>query len=304
MIALDDLRLLIRIEELGNLSAAARQLGWLPASASAALKRVEGELGARLFERTTRSMRASPAGRHYLAACREALAALEAGAEGLAQDRAALAGTVRIAAPSDLGRTLLRDWLDQLQAAHPQLRVTVRLGDQLSDLLRDDVDFALRYGQLADSALLRRPLANVRRLVVGAPAYFARRGRPASPAELADHNCLVLLRGDAAIDGWTLLADGRETVVNVAGDRQSDDGALLRDWALAGHGLCYKSWFDVAGDVAAGRLEAALPAASAPEVSLQLVSLARRHRPRRLEACADFLAERCAEFAARHPFPA
>jgi len=181
MIALDDLRLLVRIADAGNLSAAARQLGWLPATASAALKRVETELGARLFERTTRSMRPTEAGQRYLGYARQALEALDEGAESLGQDRTELSGPIRIAATSDLGRHILRPWLDAFCDEHPGVRITLVLGDRLADLMREDLDFALRYGHLQDSALVRRPLASHPRVIVGAPSYFKKHGRLLSP---------------------------------------------------------------------------------------------------------------------------
>ncbi|WP_346824903.1 LysR family transcriptional regulator [Ralstonia solanacearum] len=303
MIALDNLRLLVRIADAGNLSAAARQLGWLPATASAALKRVEGELGARLFERTTRSMRPTEAGQRYLGHARQALEALDEGAESLGQDRTALAGPIRIAATSDLGRNLLRPWLDAFCDEHPGVRVTLVLGDRLADLMREDIDFALRYGHLQDSALVRRPLASHPRVIVGAPSYFRRHGRPAHPDALRDHRCLILLRSGEPVTRWQLTHAGGPAPVDVRGDFQCDDGAVLRDWAIAGRGLAFKAWLDVAQDVYAGRLEVALPAWAHAPTPLQLVSLARRHRPARLTACADFLAARFARFSARYPFP-
>ncbi|QHB54413.1 LysR family transcriptional regulator [Ralstonia solanacearum] len=303
MIALDDLRLLVRIADAGNLSAAARQLGWLPATASAALKRVEGELGARLFERTTRSMRPTEAGQRYLGHARQALEALDEGAESLGQDRTALAGPIRIAATSDLGRNLLRPWLDAFCDEHPGVRVTLMLGDRLADLMREDIDFGLRYGHLQDSALVRRPLASHPRVIVGAPSYFRRHGRPAHPDALREHRCLILLRSGEPVTRWQLTHAGGPAPVDVRGDFQCDDGAVLRDWAIAGRGLAFKAWLDVAQDVYAGRLEVVLPAWAHAPTPLQLVSLARRHRPTRLTACADFLTARFARFSARYPFP-
>lgn len=302
MIALDDLRLLVRIADAGNLSAAARQLGWLPATASAALKRVETELGARLFERTTRSMRPTEAGQRYLGYARQALEALDEGAESLGQDRTELSGPIRIAATSDLGRHILRPWLDAFCDEHPGVRVTLVLGDRLADLMREDLDFALRYGHLQDSALVRRPLASHPRVIVGAPSYFKQHGRPTHPSDLADHRCLILLRNGEPVTRWLLTHASGPAPIDVRGDFQCDDGAVVRDWAIAGRGLAFKSWLDVAQDVSAGRLEVALPAWSHAPTPLQLVALARRHRPARLTACADFLAARFAEFSARYPF--
>lgn len=302
MIALDDLRLLLKIAEFGSLSDAARQLGVLPATASAALKRIERDLGARLFERSTRSVRPTDAGAAYLAACREALDRLDEAAERLSIDRRRFAGPIRLAAPSDFGRAMLGGWLDEFQAQHPGVAVTLLLGDRLADLLREDVDCALRYGQLEDSALLRRQVAPSRRVLVAAPAYLDTHGAPGHPDELAGHRCLVLLRGREPINRWRLTGPGGTCQITADAVRATDDGALLREWAVAGVGIAYKSWLDVAADVGAGRLRLVLPAWSGEDAPLQLLFTAARRRPLRVDALADHLAARIAAFASDHPF--
>ncbi|WP_042701584.1 LysR family transcriptional regulator [Azospirillum sp. B506] len=304
MIALDDLRLLLAIAEHGNLSAAARQLGLLPATASAALKRIEQALGARLFERSTRSVRPTDAGAAYLASCRQALDQLDAAAERLAGDRSRFAGPVRLAAPSDLGRTLLRPWLDEFRDRHPAIRLTLLLGDRLADLLRDDLDCALRYGALPDSAFVRRQMAPSRRVPVASPAYLEGHGTPAAPEDLRGHRCLVLLRGQEPLNRWRFAGPMGERSIVVEADRATDDGAVLRDWALAGCGIAYKSWLDVAADVSAGRLRPLLADWSAEESPLQLLFASGRRRPLRVDALADHLAGRIAAHAAAHPFKA
>lgn len=171
-IALDDLRLLARIADAGNLSAAAHRLGWLPATASATLKRVETELGARLLGRTTHSMRLTEVGQRCLGYARQMLEILDEGAESLGQDRTESSGPIRIAATSDLGRHILRPWLDALCDEHPDVRITLVLGDRLAGLMREDLDSVLCYGYPQDSAPMRRPLVSHSCVIVGAPSYF------------------------------------------------------------------------------------------------------------------------------------
>lgn len=304
MIALDDLRLLLAVAEHGNLSAAARQLGLLPATASAALKRIEQALGARLFERSTRSVRPTDAGAAYLASCRQALDQLDAAAERLAGDRSRFAGPVRLAAPSDFGRTVLRPWLDEFHDRHPAIRITLLLGDHLADLLRDDLDCALRYGALPDSAFVRRRMAPSRRVPVASPAYLEAHGTPTMPEDLRGHRCLVLLRSREPLNRWRFAGPAGERGIVVEADRATDDGAVLRDWALAGCGIAHKSWLDVAADVTAGRLRPLLTNWSEEDSPLQLLFASGRRRPLRVDALADHLAGRIAAYAAAHPFPA
>lgn len=303
MTTLDELRLLLRIAEHGSLTIAARQLGLLPATASAALKRIERELGARLFERSTRSVRPTDAGAAYLASCRDALERLDEAADRLSSAGQRFAGPVRLAAPSDFGRTVLGPWLDEFQARHPRITLTLLLGDRLADLLREDVDCALRYGQLEDSTLRRRLVASSRRVLVAAPSYLDTHGVPVDPGSLRSHRCLVLLRGREPINRWRLSGpDGTTRQVVAEAFRATDDGALLRDWAIAGLGIAYKSWLDVAADVHGGRLRLVLPAWSGEDAPLQLLFTAARHRPMRVDALADHLAARIAAYAAAHAF--
>lgn len=305
MMTLDDLRLLVKIAELGSLTAAAHQTGRLPATVSATLKRLERDLDTRLFDRTTRAIRLTDAGRGYITRLRTALDLLDDAAGQLRDDRDGLSGPLRISAPSDLGRTLVAPWLDLFQERHPGITVTLLLGDRLADLLRDDVDMALRYGRLADSGLTRKILCANHRVIVASPAYLDRHGRPATPADLAEHSTLALMRDGEAVSDWPLtritaagtMAGGGPAdslTVTTRPARVSDDGAVVRQWALDGRGLACKSHLDVAADLRAGRLEQVLPDWRGDDTPLQLLTLDRRHRPRRMQALADFLAAQVA----------
>lgn len=140
MLRIDDLQLFVRTADSGSLSAAARGLDVSPAVASAALKRLEASLGARLFVRSTRSLRLTAEGEAYLLHARAALASLHEGAQALAGGREAISGVLQLSAPSDFGRNVLLPWLDEFQASHPQLQVRLLLGDGLTDLFRQPVD--------------------------------------------------------------------------------------------------------------------------------------------------------------------
>src|SRR5687768_8320493 len=159
---LADLHVLLDTARGGTLTAAARALGLTPAAASAALKRLEAQLGARLFERSTRAMRLTPQGQTLLDYAGRAFELLAEGESLVAADRGALVGTVRVAAPSDLTRSALLPWFDEFLDAHPGLQLALSVGDRPLDVTRDEVDVALRYGALADSRLVARKLADSR----------------------------------------------------------------------------------------------------------------------------------------------
>lgn len=296
MKALADLRLFVRTAETGSLSAAARLLDISPAVASAALKRLEGELDTQLFVRSTRSLRLTSAGARFLAYAGEALRSLDEGTQALQGERGELRGELRISAPSDLGRSVLLGWLDRFQRQHPQLRLRLQLSDRVADVHRQPIDIALRYGPPPESSLVALPLApHNRRVLVAAPGYLARHGAPAAPAELIGHNCLRFLLSDELDAQWRFTApDGTPSAIEVQGDRVSDDGDAVRRWALLGAGIAYKSWLDVAQDVGAGHLHVLCRAWRGEAFPLHLVSPDRRLLSPAVQRLRGFLHECCA----------
>lgn len=304
MKSLADLRVFVRAAELGSLSAAARHLDLSPAVASAALKRLEAELGGRLFVRSTRSLRPTAEGERFLAHAREALRQLDAGVDALRDGQAGLRGELRISAPSDFGRNRVLGWLDDFQAAHPRLSLRLHLADRLADTFRERIDVALRYGPVADLSLVALPLApDNLRVLVASPDYLARQGTPATPRDLAAHNCLRFLLSDEVHETWRFTApDGRALAVAVDGDRVSDDGEAVRRWAVAGAGIAYKSWLDAADDVAAGRLQVLCPDWRGEPTPLHLVCPDRRLIGAAVRALRDHLAAACAATPAMPAF--
>ncbi len=295
MRALRDLQIFVRTAETGSLSAAARRLDLTPAAASAALKRLEAEMDVPLFVRSTRSLRLTSEGAVFLQHCQQALQTLADGRDAATTGRAVVRGVLQISVPSDLGRNLLLPWLDEFLAAHPQVQLRVQLADRIADVYREPVDIALRYGQPPDSNLVALPLApDNSRVLCAAPDYLARVGAPRHPRELARHNCLCYLVGEYVHDRWRFLRGGRETTVQVAGDRVSDDGDAVRRWAVAGRGIAYKSRLDVAADLEAGRLARLCPDWEGEPAPLNLVCADRRQLNPAVRVLRQFLAERCA----------
>lgn len=257
MKALLDLQIFVLTVDAGSLSAAARQLDLTPAAASAALRRLEAELGAPLLVRSTRRLRLTSQGELFLHQCRQALDLLDAAQQALRSGVDEVRGTMQISMPSDLGRHSLLGWLDEFQAQHPKVSMRIQLSDRIADVYRETVDLAIRYGEPPDSNLVALPLApRNRRVLCASPDYLARAGAPTSPQELVQHNCLCYLLADQVHESWRFEREGRELAVQVRGDRVADDGEAVRRWALAGRGVAYKSQLDVAQDLQSGRLVA------------------------------------------------
>lgn len=296
MVRFDDLNLFVRTAALGSFSNAAREVDLLPGQVSAAIKRLEAELGIRLFARSTRSLRLTPEGESYLPSACQALDALREGRERLRPAEAGLSGVLQVAAPSDLGRNVVVDWLNAFRREHPQITLRLFLSDQVADVFREPIDIALRYGRMDDASFVAMPLApDNRRVLVAAPAYLARQGRPQTLQQLADHACLLYLLKGRVYDKWAFVdGAGRAQTIAVAGHLLSDDADVVRRWAVAGEGIAYKSWLDVSTDVRAGRLEVILPQVLGDSVPLQLVCPHRRQFSPAVQLLYRWLKEQCA----------
>ncbi|KMN11277.1 LysR family transcriptional regulator [Pseudomonas helleri] len=298
MLRFDDLQLFVRAADLGSLSAAARVMDLSPAVASAALKRIEAQLGVRLLARSTRSLRLTAEGQGFLDYARTALSSLDEGRRLLARGQDQVSGVLQLSAPSDFGRNLLLPWLDAFQREHPQLTVRLLLGDRIADLFRQPVDIALRYGEPEDSSLVALPVAtDNRRVLCASPDYLARRGEPRQLEHLLQHNCLLYMLGTRVHDHWQFNDGKRELGLTVSGDRFSDDADVVRLWAIAGAGIAYKSWLDVAQDVTAGRLKVLLPELTCERAPLNLLCGHRAQLSKPVKLLRDMLIERCAELA-------
>ncbi|MGE8482450.1 MAG: LysR family transcriptional regulator [Pseudomonas sp.] len=289
-----DLEIFVRTADSGSISAAARALELTPAAASIALKRLETRLGIRLLARSTRSMRLTEEGRRYLDSVRLALAALAEGEQALKQQTQGLSGVLQLAAPSDFGRNVLLPWLDDFKREHPHIQFQLLLNDRHADLFRETVDVALRFGVPSDSTLVALPiLPQHRRVACASPEYLTRRGTPQHPEELGEHSALLYLRNGRPYNHWRFSRGDEVLEVDVHGDYLSDDGEVARRWALAGHGIAYKAWLDVAADVQAGRLVTLFDDWQGESVPFNLLCPHRVQVSERVKVLQAFLQERC-----------
>jgi DNA-binding transcriptional LysR family regulator len=295
---IDDLRVLVQTARGGTLTTAAHALGITPAAASATLKRLEAQLGTRLFERSTRAMRLTSQGQILLDYAVRAFELLDEGESQVDADRATLVGTVRVAAPSDLARNILLPLFDEFLAAHPGLQLQLSVGDRVLDVLRDEVDVAIRYGALADSRLVARTLAQSRPVCSASPGYLRRHAAPKTPQDLLRHNCITFDRGGRRHRAWRFCRDGQWTEVRVDGDRRVDDASLAREWAVAGFGVVLKSEVDQRRDLQSGALVPLLTEWQTEPYPLHALLPSGRFVPNRVRALVDFLAREFERFSA------
>jgi len=246
----------VAVAEACSFKVAAERLGVSSAAVSKAVARLEEQLGVRLLDRTTRRVAPTAEGALYLEHCRGALEQLRLGRERLEQTRSVAAGELTVALPFILGRHLMAR-LPRFCAAHPQVRVALRLSDRMSRLVDEHIDVAIRVGSLADSSVIARKLGDTRWVTVAAPAYLARRGIPERPEDLADHDCVVFHSPRGVEVGWRFLEGPRSKQVREWKGRvriNLDQGELFVDAALAGLGIAQVFSYMVSDELERGDL--------------------------------------------------
>ena len=282
----------VRTIETGSFSDAARLLGASPSAVSKSVARLEARLGVRLIQRSTRTLALTAEGALYFERVAPLIQAL-ADAEQALRTPDDVSGLVRVAAPSDLGRTVFAGWAERFARAHPRLKLELGIADRQVDLIREGYDVAIRVGALLDNRLTARRLTVLQPVLVAAPAYLARCGQPAERADLAEHACLRYLT-PAGPFPWT-WADGSSLVPD--GPFDTNDGVVLRQAALAGAGIAQLARIAVADDLAAGRLDIVLPHLPMPGLEVHALHAYGRQAPQRVRLFTAFLQQ---QFAADH----
>ncbi|QIZ77628.1 LysR family transcriptional regulator [Ferrimonas lipolytica] len=290
MKSMQALRIFVETARLGSLSAAARLLELSPAVSSAAVKRLEQELGHELFVRSTRQLRLTQQGERFLISAQQALDLIEDGVAAVRDNAVDLSGQISISAPSDFGRNLLSPWLAEFMQLHPHLTIRLHLNDSLTDLYRQPVDLMLRYGQPNDSSLVALPLTNDNvRILCASPAYITAYGEPQSPHQLTQHNCLCFALDSTTFNKWQLHDNQQALSIKVSGDRIANDGELVHRWALAGYGVAFKSIVDIYDDLQSGKLIRLCHSWQSRTVPLNLLCASRSQLNPTIRALQQFL---------------
>ncbi|MDV5140203.1 LysR family transcriptional regulator [Chimaeribacter arupi] len=305
MIRLDDVALFVRSAALGSFSRAAREGDLLPGQVSAAVQRLERDLDKRLFVRSTRSLRLTAEGETYLPYAQELLALVQAGAESLQGNEEALQGELKVALPSDIGRNILLPVMTAFFKAHPGLSLRLSLSDQRSDMFRDPVDVAVRYGALDNSRYVALPLAaDNRRVLAASPGYLQQHGEPQQLDDIPRHACLLYTLNGQAYDKWLFPGQGAPRQLTVNSRMLCDDADIARRWAVDGMGIVYKSWIDLSDDVLAGRLKVLLPDHPGEITPLHLICPHRKQFSPAIRQLHQCLSDHLKGIMAQMPVPA
>lgn len=274
-----------------SFAAAAQALGLSAVMVGKHVRALEQQLGASLIERTTRRQALTEIGALYLERCREVLASVDAADHVAEALRARPQGTLRVTAPVAYGTHRLVPVLADYAARHPQVHIDLELHNRVVDMAEEGFDVAVRAGPLRDDALVARPLRPERMHAAASPAYLARCGTPAHPAELVRHNCLAFAAWGPQ-HAWRFARAGETVHAPVRGGFASNTGQALLAAALAGMGVAVQTGALFDSCIEAGQLVAVLPDWELPTRPMHIVRRAEVRPSAKVRSFVDFVLER------------
>lgn len=288
---LDSMKVLLAVTEAGSLSAASRVLGAPLATVSRKISDLEAHLGTRLLIRSSRKLALTDAGQTYIIACKRILEQVADAERAAAGEYSAPRGELTLAAPVAFGRLHILPVAADFLRAYPDIDLRVTLSDRISHIVDEHIDVAIRIGELADSAFIAKRVGEVRKVVCASPEYFAARGTPAKPADLAVHDCITFHPLTSA-DSWVFAVGKQEEAATVRSRLVINTAESAVDAAIAGVGIARVLSYQVARALQEGKLVLALQAYEAPSWPVSLVHAGQGPLPLKVRAFLDFAAPR------------
>lgn len=285
------MRLFILVVERGSFSAVAQQMGVARSVVTRQVAALETHLGAKLLARSTRRLSLTSAGSAYLEKCRVILNLVEDAETGMAEERQAPRGPIRMSVPMSFGLRHLSTLLLEFARHYPEVSLDTDYSDQRSNLFGEGIDLAVRIARKLESADVARRISTSQMCVVAAPDYLARHGEPAHPAELQHHQCLGYTAAPNS-HHWEFLIDGRPQTFPIRSRLQANNGDVLLQAAIAGQGITLAPSFICADALAAGTVHQILNGFPIESLGIYAVLPGNRHIPHRVRVLMDFLAER------------
>jgi DNA-binding transcriptional LysR family regulator len=302
----DDPRFFLTIVRNGSLAGAARAMNVTPSAVTQRLQALEAKLGLQLVDRATRRLQLTDEGELYAAESERIVAQYDSLIDSLQARRSLVRGHLRVQGTFGFGRRYLAAALAEFQLAHPQIRVTLNLSDRWTEMADTSYDVYVHIGGLTtDSSRVAFRIAPNERLMLASPTYLKRAGTPKTPQDLAQHACLLLQENDEDVGMWRLtpvrkgrspertrVAAASEVHVRVQPALLTNDGDVMKQWALAGRGIMLRSEWDTAQELAAGKLVRVLPNWQLPEANIYALVSQRRGLSTRARAFICFLTAR------------
>ena len=286
---LDAMRLFLRVAELGSFSAVALQAGVARSVVTRQIAALETHLGVKLMARSTRRLALTSAGSAYLEKCRVILNLVEAAEADVAEERLIPRGNIRLSLPLSFGIRRLAPLLLDFSQRHPEVSLDMDYSDRRINLIEEGIDLAIRITRRLEPGDVARKIGAGRMLVVAAPEYLARHGRPQHPAELAHHECLGYTHAGNPMP-WQFLVNGQPENFPVRSRINANKGDGLAEAAAQGLGITLQPDFIVASYLDAGRVERILADFAIPELGIYAMLPSNRHVPHRVRVLMDTLA--------------
>jgi LysR family transcriptional regulator, regulator for bpeEF and oprC len=254
-----DIVAFVRVVEAHSFVAAAQTLGMSPSAISKAVSRLEERLGARLLNRTTRSLSMTDQGTSFYERCREALSQLDHAESEVTESRGVPRGKLRVDVPISLGRRLIVPALPRFMAQYPELTVQMSMNDRVVDLVQEGLDAAMRVGNLSDSSLIARRVGQLRGVTCASPEFIERVGEPTDPSQLNPEHCIALFKvGSNQIRDWLFRRNGVDTSVRPSAPLSFTDPESAVTAAVSGAGFVRVLDFTVEAQIASGLLRPVL----------------------------------------------
>ncbi len=290
----------VRVVESGSFSAVARELQTTQSRVSKQVAALERELGAKLLSRTTRSLALTEAGERYFAQARRLIAEIAEAESELLLGEQQLSGWLRVAASVGYGRLKLLPLVKTFLAAHPNVKIDLKLNDGFIDLVEEGIDIAVRIGELADSSLVAQRIGTTQRVVLASHEYLRSLPTgltmPSVPEDLLEHNCIVYSEL-ATQNAWTFTAgagavatEGTQVTIRAQGNLQTNSSEVIRASVLSGMGIGYSPTWLFEEEIARGELQVLLPDWPTPPLPIHLVSPAQRRSSAKVQAFALHMA--------------
>lgn len=280
------------VARLGSFSAAADELGISRAMASKYLNHLEGELGIRLLNRTTRQISLTEVGSVYRERISNIIAEIEDTELAVTQLQTEARGTLKIISPPSFGSFHLARSFTEYKERYPNIEIELLLTDRKPDLFEEGVDVAIYLGELDDSNFIARKLASTRIVLCGSPDYLKEKGIPETLADLDRHNCLTLSHR-TAFSEWKFQVEGKKTVLFPKGNFRANTADPLRIAAIKNCGLVQLPSYIVGLDILSGRLQPLLEEFEPEELPIYVVYIHRRHLSTKVRTFVDFI---CKQF--------
>jgi DNA-binding transcriptional LysR family regulator len=264
---IDAMQAFVAVADLKGFAPAARKLGLSPPAVTRLIAALEDRLGARLLQRTTRSVTLTDAGTRYLERARRILADVEEAEAAAEGERTRPTGRLAVSAPLGFGRLHVSPIMSAYLQRYPEVTGELRLTDRMVNLVEDGIDLAVRIGHLADSSLVARHVGEMRRIVVASAAYLKARGEPKTPAAITSHTTIQF----GASPDWRFVEDGREIRLACAPRFVTNSADAAIQYAGQGGGLTRVMAYQAAEALKAGRLKIVLAKFEQPPLPIHLV---------------------------------